>query len=120
MFAKDGNKRKTREDVDTDNNKRIRHQPPPFLTHFKNSSGTKYTVGDKREWNNHVFYFCDAPTHKDRAKWHTHTADTCRISVSVGSKAKNPDKTLFLALLLMLVKGCTTSSYFETFLPFLS
>ena len=78
MFAKDGNKRKTREDVDEDKNKRIRHQPPPFLTHFKNSSGTKYTVGDKREWNNHVFYFCDAPTHKDRAKWHTHTADTCR------------------------------------------
>ena len=28
--------------------------------------------------NNNTFYYCDAPTHKNRAKWHTHTAETCR------------------------------------------
>ena len=78
MFVKDNNKRKTRDNDDKDKNKYIRHQPPPFLTHFKTSSGTKYTMGNKREWNNHVFYLCDTPTHKDRAKWHTHAADIYR------------------------------------------
>ena len=39
---------------------------------------TVYIVGDKRKGNTYVFYFCDAPTHKDREKWHTHATDTCR------------------------------------------
>ena len=53
-------------------------QSAPFITHYNPPTGQPYTVGDTREWQNILFRYCDAPTHKDRIKWHTHTAETCR------------------------------------------
>jgi hypothetical protein len=54
---------------------------PPFVKHFKSGTGdnaTAFKVGDKKEWNDTTWYFCDCPTHRDCHKWHTHTHDTCR------------------------------------------
>lgn len=54
---------------------------PPFAKHFKSSTAanaTPFKVGDSKEWNGQTWYFCDCPNHRDRVKWHTHTAATCR------------------------------------------
>jgi hypothetical protein len=54
---------------------------PPFIKHFKSSPGpdaTKFKVGDSKPWNNQTWYFCDCPNHRDRIKWHPHTATECR------------------------------------------
>jgi hypothetical protein len=65
---------------DTDDATR-RQKLPPFAKHFSVSSAadaTKYKVGDSKEWNQHTWYFCDCPNHRDKIKWHTHPASTCR------------------------------------------
>ena len=45
---------------------------------MSNGNEVKYKVGDKKTWKNEVWHFCDAPNHRDRAKWHTHSAADCR------------------------------------------
>ena len=103
MFAKDGNKRKTREDVDTDNNKRIRHQPPPFLTHFKILP--EHNIRWGTNGNGIIMSFISVMHLLIRIVQNgTHILRIHAVPVSVGLKTKNPVKTLFLALLLMLVK----------------
>ena len=66
---------------------------PPFARHYKTSSSDdakEYKVGDSKVWNNQTWYFCDAPTHKDKIKWHTHTAESCRTRKNwLASKIKN-------------------------------
>jgi hypothetical protein len=54
---------------------------PPFVKHFKSGTGdsaTVFKVGDQKDWNDTTWYYCDCPTHRDRIKWHTHTAEKCR------------------------------------------
>lgn len=58
---------------------------PPFAKHFKSSNDTNatpYKVGDTKSWNNETWYFCDCPLHRNRLKWHTHAADTCRTRLN--------------------------------------
>jgi hypothetical protein len=53
---------------------------PPFAKHFKSSTETGYVtykVGDSKPWDNTTWYFCDCPNHRDRIKWHTHSAADC-------------------------------------------
>ena len=68
---------------------------PPFARHFKTSQASDarmYKVGDSKVWNNQTWYFCDAPTHKDKIKWHTHTAKSCCTRKNwLASKVKNED-----------------------------
>ena len=52
---------------------------PDFIKHFKASDGTLYKIGDTKEYEGKTFHFCDAPTHRNRIKWHTHPADKCRV-----------------------------------------
>ena len=53
---------------------------PPFLYHYKDGvTNVKYKVGDTKDFNGQTFYFCDAPWHKNKIKWHTHPADLCRV-----------------------------------------
>jgi hypothetical protein len=66
---------------DTDDTTPRRQKLPPFAKHFAVSSAAdakKYKVGDSKEWNQHTWYFCDCPNHRDKVKWHTHPASTCR------------------------------------------
>ena len=53
---------------------------PPFVKYFKApdaDGGARYKVGDSQLFNGNKWYFCDAPTHRNRHKWHTHTAENC-------------------------------------------
>ena len=66
-------------------NKKVEHpiqeKRPPFVQHFKSSStpnATAYKVGDTKTWNGETYHFCDCPTHRDKIRWHTHSADSCR------------------------------------------
>lgn len=54
---------------------------PPFIRHYKvakDPASAKYKVGDSKTFDNTTWYFCDCPTHRDRIKWHTFPAETCR------------------------------------------
>jgi len=54
---------------------------PPFVRHFKASTSPDakpFVVGDSKIWDGKTWYFCDCPNHRDRIKWHTHTAESCR------------------------------------------
>ena len=54
---------------------------PPWVRHFKKSTATDaehYKVGDSKEFDGKTWYFCDCPLHKDRVRFHTHTAESCR------------------------------------------
>ena len=54
---------------------------PPWKTHFQhtvNGVKTPYKVGDTKTWKGQTYYFCDCPNHRDRIKWHTFPAETCR------------------------------------------
>ena len=80
MIAKhNNNNNNKRKDNDRQNtsNKRTR-QPPPFINHYKFPSIQAYKLGDTKDWNSNTCHYCDPPIHKNRAKWHTHTAKTCR------------------------------------------
>jgi hypothetical protein len=58
-----------------------KRKTPPFVKHFKSSTSSdapNYKVGDSKNWDNTTWYFCDCPNHRDKIKWHTHAADTCR------------------------------------------
>ena len=60
--------------------KKVKRDTPPFMTHYKDAStGIKYKVGDTKEYGGKTFYYCDAPTHLNKIKWHTHTTDSCRV-----------------------------------------
>ena len=78
MIAKNGNNHKRKNDDQESTSTKRPRQPPPFINHYKSPSNQPYKLGDTKDWNNNTFYYCDAPTHKNRAKWHTHTAETCR------------------------------------------
>jgi len=69
-------KRKHNDDNDSSKPKKL--SSPDFITHYKDSSDIKYKVGDKKFFNNQTFYFYDAPTHREKLKWHTHQVDDCR------------------------------------------
>ena len=54
---------------------------PPFIQHFKSSpatNATAYKVGATKTWNGETYHFCDCPTHRNKIRWHTHSADSCR------------------------------------------
>jgi hypothetical protein len=56
-------------------------QFPPFVTYYKapdKDGGANYKVGDSKMFDGKKWFFCDAPTHRSKHKWHTHTAETCR------------------------------------------
>ena len=54
---------------------------PPFARHFKDApgdNGKKYKVGDKQMFEGTTWHFCDCPQHRNRVKWHTFPAESCR------------------------------------------
>jgi hypothetical protein len=54
---------------------------PPFSTYWKapdSEGGAKYKVGDTQMFEGRKYYFCDAPTHRNKLKWHVHSAESCR------------------------------------------
>ena len=54
---------------------------PPFSKHTystKNGKKTPYKIGDKKEWNEKVYHYCDCPNHLHSSHWHTHKAKDCR------------------------------------------
>ena len=60
--------------------KKQRFDEPIFNKHFKcGETGERYKVGDSKEFQGDTYYFCDAPTHKNRTKWHKHHPDKCRL-----------------------------------------
>ena len=64
---------------------------PPFLKHFKDGLGDgakPYKLGDTKIWNNETWYFCDCPSHRDKAKWHTHPPESCRTRLRWLAKKK--------------------------------
>ena len=82
---------------DNDNNEsptqERKHEAPDFLYHYKDgTTNQNYKVGDKKEFNGTTFYFCDAPWHKKKAKWHTHTAEKCRVRKNWLKSNKGKDK----------------------------
>ena len=54
--------------------KKISKGPHPWLKYFKVADGIKYKIGDTKEFKGNNFHYCDTPTHRDRIKWHTHSA----------------------------------------------
>ena len=78
--AKSNNNKRKAEDVDNTNPKfkKSKTNTPPWITHFE-KNGVKYKVGDSKDFNGKTFYFCDAPIHRDKIKWHTHKHDVCRV-----------------------------------------
>ena len=81
------------EDSDRQPNKNATREKPDFIYHYKDgTTNQKYKVGDKKDFNGQTFYFCDAPWHKNKIKWHTHTADTCRVRKNwMKQKSKKDD-----------------------------
>jgi len=58
----------------------IKPSLPPWITHFQSTIKgikTKYKVGDKKTSRNEIWYYYDCPNHRDKAKWHTHSAESC-------------------------------------------
>ena len=73
-------------------------KPPPFLKHYKSSSGadaTNYKVGDTRDFEGQTYHFCDCPIHRDRLKWHPFPYTECRLRTKwladKGSIDKDPN-----------------------------
>jgi len=79
MMAVNATKRKKQDDYNEKNSKKDRKEkdPPPLLTHFKDSNGVKYKLGDTNIFNGVAFYFCDCPIHRNCLKWHTHSPKDC-------------------------------------------
>ena len=81
--SKGKSKHKTKEEPDESSKKKTKRDTnctsPPFIKYYKNENGNKYKLGDKKEHNGLIFYYCDAPTYRDRVKWHTHTHEKCRV-----------------------------------------
>jgi len=78
--AKKGTKRKS--DVKAEQEAQPEPKKPPFLRHFKHSTAPDaplYQVGDSKEWDGVTYYFCDAPTHRDKVRWHRHPPDNCNV-----------------------------------------
>jgi len=66
--------------ADKEKDKDKEKEKPPFLTWTKkpaSEGGGDYAVGDSKTWNDKTYYYCDAPTHRGGAHWHTHTAIDC-------------------------------------------
>lgn len=57
----------------------IKHKPLSFVTHYQNSHGVKYKIGDTLNSNGTSFHFCDCPLHRNKLKWYTHHSDKSRI-----------------------------------------
>ena len=54
---------------------------PPFARYFNQTSDPdyqKYKVDDINIFNGVTYSLYDFPTHEDKLKYHTHTAETCR------------------------------------------
>ena len=85
-------------DSDTDkgpSNKKVKREPPPFMTHWKDAStGVKYKVGDTKEHGGKMFHYCDAPTHLNKMKWHAHVIESCRVR-KFWLKSKEGDDSAF-------------------------
>ena len=78
--TKTKNSKRKREDDDDDDDK-SKASLPPWIKHWQHTVDgvkVKYKVGDSKKWQGETWYFCDYPNHRDRAKWHTHSAETCR------------------------------------------
>ena len=68
------------EEDHTDRKKERRDNDPPFLKHFKcGQTGKHYAVGDTKDFKGTTYYFCDAPNHRFKTKWHKHHPDKCRL-----------------------------------------
>ena len=61
------------------NKQKCGRKHPPFLKHYNDSTDKKYKIGDTKEHDGSTFHFCDAPTHKDQLKRHTHSRDQCCV-----------------------------------------
>jgi len=59
MMAVNTTKRKKQDDYNEKKSKKDRKDknPPPFLTHFKNSNGVKYKLGDTNIFNGVTLHF---------------------------------------------------------------
>jgi len=79
MMSVNTTKRKKQNNYNEKNSKKDRKEkdPPPFFTHFKDSNGVKYKLGDTKIFNGVTFHFCNCPLHCNRLKWHTHTSKDC-------------------------------------------
>ena len=72
---------KRKRNEDDENKDEGKPSLPPWIKHFqsvKDGVKTVYKVGDTKTWKGETWYFCDCPNHRDRVKWHTHPAETCR------------------------------------------
>ena len=77
-------KRKRQEDEvevnDTKLKKDKKDDAPPFIKHFKcGTTGKLYEVGDTKDFKGNTYYFCNAPNHRFKTKWHKHHPDKCRL-----------------------------------------
>jgi len=75
MMAINTTKRKKQDNYNEKNYKKDKKEkdPLPFLTHFKDSNGVKYKLGDTKIFNGVTFHFYNYPFHRNCLKWHTHT-----------------------------------------------
>lgn len=65
---------------------------PPFHRHFKVSmdpGAATYKIGDTKVWNDETWYYCDYPNHRNRSRWHTHSAAACRTRTAWLAEKKN-------------------------------
>ena len=71
------------EDKDNDGGKYFicNSKQPPFLSHFQDSSRTKYKLGDMKVWKDETYYFWDYSIHCNRLKWHSYTIEICRTRI---------------------------------------
>lgn len=72
------NERKTKPKFES----RSEYKRCPFIKHtheIKNGTKTNYKLGDKKNFMEKTFYFCDCPDHKHNAHWHPLTHNECRI-----------------------------------------
>ena len=73
MQPKKSFKRKIKGKYGEPSNKRTTREPLPFVKHSKDSTSKAYKVGDTKEQDGNMFYYCNSPTHRDCIKWHTYS-----------------------------------------------
>ena len=69
----------------------------------------KYKLVDTKEYNYKIFYFYDAPTHRNRLIWHNFSA-ACRIHLHWLKSTEKDDKDEPMA---NIVKEISNDSHFE-------
>ena len=77
-------KRKTPSSFDVGKEKetklpRHEREPVPFISHYHDSKGVKYKIGDNKEFGRQPYFFCNYTLHRNHLRWHTHSSDSCHI-----------------------------------------